>query len=134
LTQQSYDALGHGDSCAAALQYHSDDGTQGDDNSDATEDAAKPPGNVSTNLQQRQLIGEPGQQGCTEQGQERMQFELRRYQHDEDDQGGQNQNQSHYGVSCMNGCRTQRCWKSALFKHSCGYRGKLPNRRAPPAA
>src|SRR5690606_14027936 len=126
LTQQSYDALGHGDSCAAALEYHPDDGTQGNDDSDAADDAAESAGDVPADFQQRQLIGEPGQQGCTEQGQERMQFELRRYQHDEDDQGGQNQNQSHYGVSCMNGCRTQRCWKSAFIQAQLRLSRKTP--------
>src|SRR5690554_801129 len=125
LTQQADDALGHGDGRAAALEYHPDDGTQGNDDSDAAEDAAESAGDVPADFQQRQLIGESGQQGGAEQGQERMQFELRRRQNDKDDQGGQNQNQSHYGASCMS-CRAQRCRRSAFIQAQLRLSGKIP--------
>src|SRR5690606_6860031 len=125
LTEQADDALGHGDGRAAALQYHPDDGTEGDYYPDATEDIAEAPRDVPSDFQQRQLVGESGQQGGAEQGQERMQFELRRRQNDKDDHGGQNQNQSHYGASCMS-CRAQRCRRSAFIQAQLRLSGKIP--------
>src|SRR5690554_458982 len=133
LTEQADDALGHGDGRAAALEYHTDDGTEGDYYPDATEDVAEAPRDVPSDFQQRQLVGESGQQGGAEQGQERMQFELRRRQNDKDDQGGQNQNQSHYGASCMS-CRAQRCRRSAFIQAQLRLSGKFPSRRALPVA
>src|SRR5690606_21293379 len=78
-----------------ALQDYPDDGAQGNDDADVTEDAAETAGDILDDFSAGQLIGEAGDKRGGQQCQEGKQFQACSGEHDEDDQPYQNKNQTH---------------------------------------